>query len=129
MKKIATILVLLITSLPAFADRYIEDSAGSSSGGFFNIIFGIIFSILALLYLVHSFSKWKDRQEKNEKPEPLNDAWDWGTHLFGYAIVAIFACMSVLLISRIFFDAIFVREYWYWVFLICFGLITYFKRT
>lgn len=129
MKKILTTFILLIISAHVFADRYIDDGLESSSGGFFDIIIGIVFSIAALFFFGNSFSKWKERQNKGEKPKSLDNTGDWILHLIAYALVSIFACPAILLIFRLIGGATFVREYWYWAFLICFGVLTFLRRT
>lgn len=129
MKKIAATFLLLITSFHVFADRYIEDGVGSSSGGFFDIIIGFALCIAALFYFADSFSKWNERQSKGEKPEPKDGMSDWIFTLFGYAIVSIFACVPILAIFKIIGGAAFVREYWCWGFLLCFSLLVFLKRT
>ena len=129
MNKISISLLLFFTSFNVFADRYIEDRLGSSSGGFFDIIIGIILAIAALYYFANSFSKWKARQAKNEKPETVDSMAEWIFFLFAYAIISAFACIPILLILKIIGGASFVREYWYWGFILCFSALIYLKRS
>ena len=129
MKKIITAIFLLLCSFHVFANRYIEDGIGSSSGGFFDVIIGFVLGIAALFYFADSFSKWNARQAKGEKPEPKDGVGDWIFTLIGYALVSIFACMPILAIFKIIGGAAFVREYWHLAFFLCFGVLTFLKRT
>ncbi|OTG58631.1 hypothetical protein B9T36_09755 [Acinetobacter sp. ANC 4204] len=129
MKKISISLIIFFISFSVYADRYIEDGLRGSSGGFFDIIIGIVFAIGALIYFVDSFSKWKVRQAKDEKPEQIDGVAEWSFFLFAYAIISAFACIPVLLILKIIGGADFVREYWLWGFILFFSILTYLKRT
>lgn len=129
MRKKSIIILLAVFPIQAYADRYIEDSVGSSSGGFFDAIIGIGLSIAAIFYFYNSFELWKKRQANSEKPKQMDSIGDWILHLIGYAFVSIFASFAILLILKIVMGTIFVRDYWYWAFLSCFGLLVFLKRT
>lgn len=129
MKKIMIGLILFITSFHIFAGRYIEDGLGSSSGGFFDIVIGVVCIIGALYYFANSFSEWKLRRSKGEKPESIDSISQWMFFIFAYAIISAFACMPVLLVFKLIGGAAFVREYWYLAFLLCLGVLTFLKRT
>lgn len=129
MKKIFTTLLLLTISVHVFAGRYIEDSIGSSSGGIFDITIATILGLGALFYLADSFSKWRERQTKGEKPVPKSDMADWIFTLVGYLIISIFACAPIMAIFKLIGGADFVKETWYFVLLACFAGLTFLRRT
>lgn len=129
MKKISILLLLIFTSMHVFADRYIDDGLVGSSGGIFNIIIAILLAIGASFYFADSFSKWKTRQAKDKKTEPIGSVAEWIFFLFAYAIISAFACIPILLVLKVIGSTELVREYWYWVFLFCFSILIYLKRT
>ncbi|WP_347455710.1 putative four-helix membrane protein [Acinetobacter thermotolerans] len=128
-QKIIVTPLIFLSSTYVFADRFIEDGVGSSSGGIFNAILGVILMIAALYYFFTSYVDWSERQKKGEKPKPKNDLGEWIPALIGYALVSIFAFIPIMFIVRIFGSAEFVREYWYFIYLSCFGLLTFLRRT
>lgn len=129
MQKTFIIIVLLILPIHVFADRYIEDSVGSSSGGLFEVIIGIVLSIGAIFYFFDSFEQRQKRHINGEKPRTMDSIGDWIFHLIGYAIVSIFGCFAILLILKLIGGTTLVRKYWYWAFLSCFGLLIFLRRT
>lgn len=129
MKRKLIIILLSLLPIRAFADRYIEASEGSSSGGFFDVIIGIGLSITAIFYFYNSFELWKIRHTNNEKPKQMDGIGDWILHLIGYAFVSIFTSFAILLILKIIAGPTFVRDYWNWIFLSFFGLLVFLKRT
>ncbi|MCU4601665.1 MULTISPECIES: putative four-helix membrane protein [Acinetobacter] len=129
MKKTPILLILIFTPFHTYADRYIEDGLGSSSGGFFDIIIGVVCIIGALYYFVNSFSEWKVRRSKGEKPESIDSIAQWMFFIFAYAFISAFACIPLILILKIIGGASFVKEYWYWGFILCFSALIYLKRS
>lgn len=128
------LIVFLITfgiSIKSFADRYgvYDSDSVSSSTSFFDIILGIVFSIGSIIFIVSSFLEWKERRKKGLKPEPKDDLTDLVFTLVGYAVVAIFLVIPILFIIKLFGSHLFIKENWYWMYLICFSLITYLRRT
>ena len=129
MKKIPISLIIIFTPFHTFAGRYIEDGLGGSSGGFFDIIIGVICIIGALYYFVNSFSQWKVRQSKGEKPKSIESIAEWIFFIFAYAFISAFACIPLILILKIIGGASFVKEYWYWGFIVSFSALIYLKRS
>tara|TARA_Y100000780_G_C13658374_1_gene407457 strand:- start:711 stop:1088 length:378 start_codon:yes stop_codon:yes gene_type:complete len=125
MVRVFVFLVTLI-NLPVSADRYgIHEDYGGSSGGPFDILFGIICSFAAYLFLSGSYQSWKLRRLNNEKIERDNLL----ISLIGYAVVAFFLTVPIMLVIKMFGGAQAVKDLWVSIFALCYMIIAFLRLT
>lgn len=129
-KKLSALLILLSTSLHGLAAIHMSPRIGSSSySGPLDTLILMIVGIGALYFYYKSFLKWIKRKSTGEKPERKLGLDDWGITLAGYVMVSIFACGPIFEILQSIDDYQLVRDTWYIVFIFCFGLLFFLRRT
>ncbi len=129
-KKLSTLLILLSLSLHGLAAIHMSPRIGSSSySGPLDALILMIVGIGALYFYYKSFLKWIKRKSTGEKPERKLGLDDWGITLAGYVLVSIFACGPIFEILQSVGGYQLVRDTWYIVFISCFGLLFFLRRT
>lgn len=129
-KKLSVLLILLSISLHGLAAIHMSPRIGSSSySGPLDIIILMIGGIGALYFYYKSFLKWIKRKSTGKKPERKYGLDDWGITLAGYLLVSIFACAPLFEILQSMGSYQLVRDTWYIVFIFCFGLLLFLRRT
>ncbi|WP_404797396.1 putative four-helix membrane protein [Acinetobacter oleivorans] len=128
--KLSALLILLSTSLHGLAAIHISPRMGSSSySGPLDTLILMIVGMGALYFYYKSFLKWIKRRSTGEKPERKLGLDDWGITLAGYVLVSIFVCGPIFEILQSIGDYQLVRDTWYIVFIFCFGLLFFLRRT
>jgi len=129
-KKLSTLLVLLSISLHGLAAIHMSPRMGSSSySGPLDTLILMIVGMGALYFYYKSLLKWIKRRSTGEKPERKLGLDDWGITLAGYVMVSIFACGPIFEILQSVGGYQLVRDTWYFVFISCFGLLFFLRRT
>lgn len=129
-KKLIASLILLSISLHGLAAIHMSPRMGSSSySGPIDTLILMILGTGALYFYYKSFLKWIKRRSTGEKLDRKLGLDDWGITLVGYALVSIFVCAPIFEILQSMGGYQLVRDTWYIVFIFCFGLLFFLRRT
>lgn len=129
-KKLSALFILLSISLHGLAAIHMSPRMGSSSySGPLDTLILMIVGMGALYFYYKSFLKWIKRRSTGKKPERKLGLDDWGITLIGYMMVSIFVCAPIFEILQSMGGYQLVRDTWYIVFIFCFGLLFFLRRT
>ena len=117
----------------ALADRYgVYDDPEYYGGGGTSLIDGvgaIACTIFAYWYLASSYSQWKARKSTGEKVQRDDFIGDIVAPFIGYVILAFFISFPILMIMKAFGGVELVREQWFSVGAVCFGMVAFLRQT
>lgn len=133
--KIGLFIIMFLVEMPirCFADIYgiydDSESYGSGSMGIFDFIVLIASVIFSFWFLSRSYNEWKIRRKTGKKVERSDFVADIVAPFFGYALVSFFLSVPFLFAMKLLGGVAAVKEYWFSIGIVCFGVVAWLRQT